>query len=84
MVSSTDISVCLPSVSTGQVYYPLVIAEVTAFAIVYSLIRHKQLHTRFSLFSHFAFNKELSSLYFKQSFPLVMQYLLSIVAWLQF
>ncbi|MBK8951669.1 MAG: hypothetical protein IPM85_04425 [Chitinophagaceae bacterium] len=36
------------------------------------------------LFSHFSFNKELATLYFKQSFPLVLQYLLSIVAWLQF
>jgi putative MATE family efflux protein len=74
----------LPAIGFNGAAIASVIAEITAFAIVYSLIRHKQLHTRFSLFSHFAFNKELSSLYFKQSFPLVMQYLLSIVAWLQF
>lgn len=74
----------LPAIGFNGAAIASVIAEIVAFTIVYSLIRYKQLHTRFSLFSHFSFNKELAALYFKQSFPLVLQYLLSIVAWLQF
>ncbi|MBK6935781.1 MAG: MATE family efflux transporter [Chitinophagaceae bacterium] len=74
----------LPAIGFNGAAIASVIAEITAFIIVYSLIRYKKLHVRFSLFSHFSFNKELATLYFKQSFPLVLQYLLSIVAWLQF
>jgi putative MATE family efflux protein len=74
----------LPAIGFNGAAIASVIAEITAFLIVYILIWYKQLHVRFSLFKHFKFNKEIAGLYFKQSFPLVLQYLLSIIAWLLF
>lgn len=74
----------LPAIGFNGAAIASVFAEITACIIVYSLIQYKQLHIRFSLFRHFKFNKEIAGLYFKQSFPLVLQYLLSIIAWLLF
>lgn len=61
-----------------------VIAEVVAVVIVLGIIYYKKMHLRFNLFRHFRFNKELAGLIFRQSSPLVMQFLLSIVAWMLF
>jgi putative MATE family efflux protein len=59
-----------------------VAAEVVAVLVVFGIIIYKKMHHRFGLFRHFAFNKSLASLIFKQSSPLVLQFLLSILAWL--
>jgi multidrug resistance protein, MATE family len=61
-----------------------VIAEVIAVIISYSIIYYKKFHLRFGLFSHLKFNSSLSGMVFRQSSPLVMQFLLSILAWLLF
>jgi MATE family multidrug resistance protein len=61
-----------------------VIAEVTAVLIVYSIIIYKKFHLRFNLFQHLRYNVALSGLILKQSAPLVLQWLLSVGAWLLF
>ncbi len=61
-----------------------VIAEVVAVLVVFGIIIYKKMHLRFGLFKSLLFNKPLASLIFKQSSPLVMQFLLSILAWLLF
>jgi multidrug resistance protein, MATE family len=61
-----------------------VIAEVIAVLVVFGIIIYKKMHLRFGLFKRLSFNKPLSLLIFKQSSPLVMQFLLSILAWLLF
>ncbi len=61
-----------------------VIAEVIAVLVVYSIISYKKFQYRFGLFDYFRFNKPLASLIFRQSSPLVLQFLLSILAWLLF
>jgi len=61
-----------------------VIAEIVAVLVVFSIISYKKFQHRFGLFAHFRFNKPMASLIFRQSSPLVLQFLLSIVAWLLF
>lgn len=61
-----------------------VIAEATAMVVVFSIILYKKFHHRFYLFTHWRFNKSLSGLIFRQSSPLVMQFVLSVSAWLLF
>jgi MATE family multidrug resistance protein len=61
-----------------------VIAEASAAIIIFSIIYYKKFHHRFGLFKFMRFNASLAGLIFKQSAPLVMQFLLSIIAWLLF
>lgn len=61
-----------------------VIAEITAVIVVFSIIVYKKFHTRFGLFSHLKYNRPLTRLIFRQSSPLVLQWLLSVGAWLLF
>lgn len=61
-----------------------VIAEATGMVIVFSIIFYKKFNTRFFLFDHLRFDKKLSGLLFRQSSPLVMQFILSVGAWLLF
>lgn len=61
-----------------------VIAQVSAVLVVFGIIFYKKFHHRFALFNHFPFNKALASLIFRQSSPLVLQWLLSVGAWLLF
>lgn len=61
-----------------------VIAEIVALLVVFFIIYKKKFNIRFELFKHFKFNKSLAGLVFRQSSPLVMQFLLSIVGWLIF
>lgn len=61
-----------------------VIAELAGMLVVSSIILYKKFHTRFSLASHWRFNPKVSGFIFRQSSPLVGQYLLSILAWLLF
>lgn len=61
-----------------------VIAEATGMVIVFSIILYKKFHSRFALFNHLRFDKKLSGLLFRQSSPLVMQFILSVGAWLLF
>ena len=61
-----------------------VIAEVVAVLVVFGIIIYKKMHVRFGLFKTLPFNKPMASLIFRQSSPLVLQFLLSIIAWLLF
>lgn len=60
------------------------IAEVVALLVVLLIIIQKKFHIRFSLFRHLRFNKQMAGLVFRQSSPLVMQFLLSVIGWLIF
>ncbi len=61
-----------------------VIAEIVALLVVLLIIIRKNFHSAFSLFRHLRFNKPIAGLVFRQSSPLVMQFLLSILSWLIF
>jgi multidrug resistance protein, MATE family len=61
-----------------------VIAEFTGLLIVLSIIFYKKFHERFFLFTNWKFNKPLAKLVFNQSLPLVLQYVISVGAWLLF
>lgn len=61
-----------------------VIAEAIAMIVVLLIIIRKRFHLRFSLFTHIRFDKTIFGLIFRQSSPLVMQYVLSVSAWLLF
>ena len=61
-----------------------VTAEVIAVLIVYSIIIYKKFHLRFNLFSNFRYQAKLTGLIFRQSAPLVMQWILSVGAWMLF
>lgn len=61
-----------------------VIAEIVAAVVVFGIIIYKNMHRRFALFNSLPFNKTIASLIFRQSSPLVLQFLLSILAWLLF
>jgi Na+-driven multidrug efflux pump len=60
------------------------IAEIVAVIIVLFIIYYKKFNLRFNLFAHLHFNKPMAGLIFRQSSPLVLQFLLSIVAWMLF
>jgi Na+-driven multidrug efflux pump len=61
-----------------------IIAEAVALLVVTSIIFYKKMNQHFGLFTYLSFNKPLSSLIFRQSSPLVLQWLLSVVAWMLF
>ncbi len=58
-----------------------IIAEAIALLVVTGIILYKKMPHRFGLFNHLSFHKPLASLIFRQSSPLVLQWLISIVAW---
>jgi multidrug resistance protein, MATE family len=61
-----------------------IIAEVIALLVVTGIILYKKMPHRFGLFTHLSFNKPLASLIFRQSSPLVLQWLISVVSWMLF
>lgn len=61
-----------------------IIAEASGLVVVYIIIFYKRFYQRFSLFNHLKFDAKISGLIFRQSSPLVMQFVLSICAWLLF
>ena len=61
-----------------------IIAEAIALLVVTGIILYKKKHHRFGLFTHLSFNKPLATLIFRQSSPLVLQWLISVVAWMLF
>ena len=74
----------LPRLGFNGAAVASVIAEASGLLIVYVIIFVKKFHQRFSLFSYLRFDKKVSGLIFQQSFPLVMQFVLSVSAWLLF
>ncbi len=71
-----------PQLGFNGAAWASIIAEITGLAIVLGIIFYKKLNERFSLFKFPHFNKERAGLIFRQSSPLVVQWLLSIFAWL--
>ena len=71
-----------PALGFDGAAYASLAAEVVAVLVVFGIIIYKKMHLRFTLFKNFSFDKSLASLIFKQSSPLVLQFLLSILAWL--
>jgi MATE family multidrug resistance protein len=74
----------LPQVGFNGAAYASVIAEVAGMVVVLGIIFYKRFSTRFNLFSHLSFDRERAGLIFRQSSPLVAQFLISILAWLLF
>lgn len=74
----------LPQVGFNGAAIASVCAEATGAFVVFGLIFFKKYHHRFSLFRQLRFNRPLAALLFKQSSPLVMQFVLSVGAWLLF
>ena len=74
----------MPEIGFNGAAIASIIAEVSAAVIVFSIILYKRFHTRFSIFAHTRFDKRIAGLLFRQSSPLVLQYVLSIGAWLFF
>jgi multidrug resistance protein, MATE family len=74
----------MPALGFNGAAIASVIAEATAMTVVFLIIIYKKFHKRFFLFVHWQFNKSLAGLVFRQSSPLVMQFVLSVSAWLLF
>jgi MATE family multidrug resistance protein len=74
----------LPALGFNGAAVASVIAEALGMLIVFSIILYKRFHKRFFLFSHTSFNPQLSGLIFRQTSPLIGQWLLSIIGWLLF
>lgn len=74
----------LPALGFNGAAWASVIAEVAGVIVVFSIIFIKKFNVRFSLFEHTRYNSSLSGLVFRQSSPLVAQWLISILAWMLF
>jgi putative MATE family efflux protein len=74
----------LPRLGFNGAAVASVISEALGLAVVYCIIFMKRFHRRFSLFSHMKFNRQVSGLIFRQSSPLVLQFVISVSAWLLF
>lgn len=74
----------LPELGFNGAAWASVIAEIAGVLVVLGIIVYKKFHHRFSLFTEWRFNKPVAGLIFRQSSPLVAQWLLSILAWMLF
>lgn len=74
----------LPQLGFNGAAVASVFAEATGALVVFIIIFLKKFHHRFSLFSHPRFNRPLAGLIFRQSSPLVLQFVLSVGAWFLF
>jgi len=74
----------LPKLGFNGAAYASVFSEIAGMLVILGIIFYKRFNQRFSLFHHWKFDKPISGLIFKQSSPLVAQWLLSIFAWLLF
>lgn len=73
-----------PRIGFNGAAYASIGAEVIAVIVIYGVIIYKKFNKRFSLFSHLRYNASLAGLVFRQSAPLVLQWGISIIAWLFF
>jgi MATE family, multidrug efflux pump len=74
----------LPRLGFNGAAWASVIAEFIGMIVVLSIIFYKKFNRQFSLFTHMRINKELLGLIFRQTSPLILQWLLSIIGWLLF
>jgi Na+-driven multidrug efflux pump len=74
----------LPQLGFNGAAWASVISEIAGMVVVLGIIFHTRLNHRFALFHRWKFDKPIAGLIFKQSSPLVAQWLISIFAWLLF
>jgi multidrug resistance protein, MATE family len=74
----------LPALGFNGAAVASILAEISGLLVVLLIIFYKKFGQQFSLFRHLRFNASTSGLIFRQSSPLVAQYLLSIMAWVMF
>ncbi len=74
----------MPELGFNGAAYASVIAEIAGMLVVLGIVLYKKFHHRFALFQHWRYHPPLAGLIFRQSSPLVAQYLLSILAWMLF
>lgn len=73
-----------PELGFNGAAWASVISEICGLVVIGSIIFYKKINSRFLLFNRMKFDKPVAGLIFRQSSPLVAQWLLSIVAWLVF
>jgi Na+-driven multidrug efflux pump len=71
-----------PELGFNGAAYASIIAEIAGMSVALGIIFFKQMHLRFSLFKRLWYEVKLASLVFRQSLPLVAQWMISIIAWL--
>lgn len=74
----------LPELGFNGAAIGSVISEVIGMLVVFSIIFYKKYHLRFTLFHHLKFDGKRAGLIFRQTSPLVAQFLLSVGSWLLF
>ncbi len=74
----------LPELGFNGAAYASVISEIAGLLIVLGIVLFKKFHHRFQLFQNMKYDPPRSGLIFRQSSPLVAQFLLSILSWMLF
>jgi MATE family multidrug resistance protein len=74
----------LPKLGFNGAAWASVISEIIGVAVIFGIIFIHRFNHRFALFTHTKFHRSLAGLIFRQSSPLVAQWLISVGAWLLF
>ena len=74
----------MPALGFNGAAYASVIAEAAGMLVVAGIIFFKGFDKRFGIFAHYRYQPKIIAAIFKQSSPLVVQWLISILAWLLF
>lgn len=74
----------MPALGFNGAAYASVIAEIAGMLVVFGIIFFRGFDKSFGIFSHFRYHSKTIAAIFKQSSPLVAQWLISILAWLLF
>ncbi len=74
----------LPRMGFNGAAVASLIAEIAGLLVVLLIVFRSNFHKLFSMFRQWRFSASMSGLIFRQSAPLVAQFLLSILAWLLF
>ena len=74
----------LPALGFNGAAYASIAAECTGMCVILGCIGAKGLHRRFFIFRQLRLDRGLTLLIFRRSMPLVLQYSLSLMAWLYF
>jgi multidrug resistance protein, MATE family len=72
----------MPELGFKGAAYASVISEIAGLLVVLGIVLYKKFHHRFALFVRMKYEPVMAGLIFRQSSPLVAQYLISILAWL--
>ena len=74
----------LPNLGFNGAAYASIAAEATGMGVILGCIALKGLHRRFFIFRQLRLDWGLTVIIFRQSLPLVLQYAMSLMAWLYF